>query len=66
MNLRNALIKTGFRTKVPLTGKEGDENSLIIILLQQQEDRKDIERNLVQMMAFVRTCIQLWPMLKST
>jgi hypothetical protein len=65
MNLRNALIKTGFRTKVPLTGKEGEENSLII-LLQQQEDGKDIERNLVQMMAFVSTCIQLWPMLKST
>jgi hypothetical protein len=64
MNLRNALIKTGFRTKVPLTGK-GEENSLIIIL-QQQEDRKEIERNLVQMMAFVSTCIQLWPMLKST
>jgi hypothetical protein len=65
MNLRNALIKTGFRTKVPLTGKEGEENSLII-LLQQQEDGKDIERNLVQMMAFVSTCIQLWPLLKST
>lgn len=65
MNLRNALIKTGFRTKVPITGKEGEENSLII-LLQQQEDGKDIERNLVQMMAFVSTCIQLWPMLKST
>ena len=65
MNLRNALIKTGFRTKVPLTGKEGEENSLIIIL-QQQEDRKEIEMNLVQMMAFVSTCIQLWPMLKST
>jgi len=65
MNLRNALIKTGFSTKVPLTGKEGEENSLIIIL-QQQEDGKEIERNLVQMMAFVSTCIQLWPMLKST
>ncbi len=65
MNLRNAIIKTGFRTKVPITGKEGEENSLII-LLQQQEDGKDIERNLVQMMAFVSTCIQLWPMLKST
>ena len=59
MNLRNALIKTGFRTKVPITEKEGEENSLIIILLQQQEDGKDIERNLVQMMAFVSTCIQL-------
>lgn len=35
MNLRNALIKTGFRTKVPITEKEGEENSLIIILLQQ-------------------------------
>ena len=65
MNLRNAIIKTGFRTKIPITGKEGEENSLII-LLQQQEDGKDIERNLVQMMAFVSTCIQLWPMLKST
>ena len=65
MNLRNAIIKTGFRTKIPITGKEGEENSLII-LLQQQEDVKYIERNLVQMMAFVSTCIQLWPMLKST
>ena len=65
MNLRNAIIKTGFRTKIPITGKEGEENSLII-LLQQQEDGKDIERNLVQMMDFVSTCIQLWPMLKST